>query len=93
MAFIDAVAKEDSKVQLLLNDSHLLPTMRMLQAEMDVEAEATGELVIDEVNFQIYVWFPVVLAFVLFFAVMAMCSLDFSNDTILYAKFITTDKQ
>ncbi len=41
-ALLDVVAKEDSKVQMLLNDSHVLPTMRMLQAELDTDAEVTS---------------------------------------------------
>lgn len=42
-------------------------------------------------HYQVYVWLPVVLTFVLFFSVMALVNLDFSKDTLLYAKFITSD--
>ena len=44
-ALLDLVAKEDSKVQMLLNDSHLLPTMRMLQAEVESEIEVAISII------------------------------------------------
>ncbi len=45
----------------------------------------------DEVNQQIYNWFPIFMMFVLFFAVSALVNMDIQKDSLLYAKFIATD--
>lgn len=46
---------------------------------------------INDESYQAYVWTPVVLVFVVFFSVMALVTMDFSKDTLLYAKFLTNE--
>lgn len=65
--------------------------MRLKERMLLQSDPASGSL--DDVNFQIYVWFPVFMMFVLFFAVSALFNMDVHRDSLLYAKFIATDNK
>jgi len=44
-------------------------------------------------TYQIYLWFGVFMIFVIFGVLYSLLTMDIQKDTLLYAKFITTDQR
>lgn len=66
--------------------------VRMLQ-EKTIIQDASTETAGEKHAHLIKIWFIVGFAFAVFYAVMAMVYMDFKNDSLLYAKFLTVDSR
>ncbi|CAD8166704.1 unnamed protein product [Paramecium pentaurelia] len=78
--------KESAKIQRILMETRT----RMLN---QVTQTNTSGYVMDATTYQIYVWFGVFFVIVLIGIIYAMVTMDIQKDTLLYAKFLTTDQR
>ncbi|CAD8149173.1 unnamed protein product [Paramecium octaurelia] len=78
--------KESAKVQRILMETRT----RMLN---QVTQTNSTSYVMDATTYQIYVWFGVFFVIVLIGIIYAMVTMDIQKDTLLYAKFLTTDQR
>ncbi|CAD8161263.1 unnamed protein product [Paramecium octaurelia] len=78
--------KESAKVQRILMETRT----RMLN---QVTQTNSSGYVMDATTYQIYVWFGVFFVIVLIGIIYAMVTMDIQKDTLLYAKFLTTDQR
>lgn len=102
--FVNLVKKKYSKEEIIGQNIYITPKIETIYHDLLVDNKPKNRVLVEETpvvvvsqmwsntaHYQAYVWLPVVLIFVLFFSVMALVNLDFSKDTLLYAKFITSD--
>ncbi|CAD8174375.1 unnamed protein product [Paramecium octaurelia] len=78
--------KESAQVQRILMETRT----RMLN---QVTQTNSSNYVMDATTYQIYVWFGVFFVIVLIGIIYAMVTMDIQKDTLLYAKFLTTDQR
>ncbi|CAD8101973.1 unnamed protein product [Paramecium primaurelia] len=78
--------KESAKVQRILMETRT----RMLN---QVTQTNSTSYVMNATTYQIYVWFGVFFVIVLIGIIYAMVTMDIQKDTLLYAKFLTTDQR
>ncbi|CAK79334.1 unnamed protein product (macronuclear) [Paramecium tetraurelia] len=78
--------KESAKIQRILLETRT----RMLN---QVTQTNSSGYVMDATTYQIYVWFGVFFVVVLIGIIYAMVTMDIQKDTLLYAKFLTTDQR
>ncbi|CAD8073228.1 unnamed protein product [Paramecium primaurelia] len=78
--------KESAKVQRILMETRT----RMLN---QVTQTNSSTYVMNATTYQIYVWFGVFFVIVLIGIIYSMVTMDIQKDTLLYAKFLTTDQR
>ncbi|CAD8065477.1 unnamed protein product [Paramecium primaurelia] len=78
--------KESAKVQRILMETRT----RMLN---QVTQTNSSGYVMNATTYQIYVWFGVFFVIVLIGIIYSMVTMDIQKDTLLYAKFLTTDQR
>ncbi|CAD8066451.1 unnamed protein product [Paramecium sonneborni] len=78
--------KEAAKVQRILMETRT----RMLN---QVTQTNNKNQVMDSTTYQIYIWFGIFFVIVLIGIIYAMVTMDIQKDTLLYAKFLTTDQR
>ncbi|CAD8072222.1 unnamed protein product [Paramecium sonneborni] len=77
---------ESAKVQRILMETRT----RMLNQVTQTNSKYQ---VMDSTTYQIYIWFGVFFVIVLIGIIYAMVTMDIQKDTLLYAKFLTTDQR
>ncbi|CAK79866.1 unnamed protein product (macronuclear) [Paramecium tetraurelia] len=78
--------KESAQVQRILMETRT----RMLN---QVTQTNSSNYVMNATTYQIYVWFGVFFVIVLIGIIYSMVTMDIQKDTLLYAKFLTTDQR
>ncbi|CAD8173737.1 unnamed protein product [Paramecium pentaurelia] len=78
--------KESAKVQRILMETRT----RMLN---QVTQTNSSTYVMNATTYQIYVWFGVFFVIVLIGIIYSMVTMEIQKDTLLYAKFLTTDQR
>ncbi|CAD8075122.1 unnamed protein product [Paramecium sonneborni] len=79
--------KDSAKIQRILLETRT----RMLNQVTSTTQSSQQNM--DSTTYQIYIWFGVFFVIVLIGIIYAMVTMDIQKDTLLYAKFLTTDQR